>query len=243
MDDLLTTRQVQELLHIDRTTIYRLVASNQLPAVRVGKQWRFTRAAVASLLDRRGASLAAPAGAEPAPFAQISAHVSSTGLQQLQDMVADLLGVMLVVTDMQGHPLTEPSNACGYYRALMGGEGLGSLCDMTWPQLAAALPLKPQFVRSQLGPLCARAFIRIDNRLEGMLVAGCVAPDAWPPPDDALGPLARQINCDPDRLVESVRAVHVLSNAAQQRVLDTIQRTADIISCLIAEHTLLMNDQ
>jgi predicted DNA-binding transcriptional regulator AlpA len=31
MAELLTTRQVQELLHVDRTTIYRLVASDQLP--------------------------------------------------------------------------------------------------------------------------------------------------------------------------------------------------------------------
>jgi excisionase family DNA binding protein len=43
MSDLLTTNQVQDLLHVDRTTIYRLVESGRLPAIRVGKQWRFSR--------------------------------------------------------------------------------------------------------------------------------------------------------------------------------------------------------
>ncbi len=43
MTELLTTRQVQALLHVDRTTIYRMVESGELPRWCVGKQWRFAR--------------------------------------------------------------------------------------------------------------------------------------------------------------------------------------------------------
>ena len=43
MADLLTTNQVQTLLKVDRTTIYRMVEQGRLPAIRVGKQWRFSR--------------------------------------------------------------------------------------------------------------------------------------------------------------------------------------------------------
>lgn len=32
--------------------------------------------------------------------------------------------------------------------------------------------------------LCARAFIRVGAELKGMVVAGCVAPENWPPPPD-----------------------------------------------------------
>ncbi len=46
MTDLLTTKQVQTLLRVDRTTIYRMVEAGQLPAIRVGKQWRFAPADV-----------------------------------------------------------------------------------------------------------------------------------------------------------------------------------------------------
>ncbi len=242
MTELLTTRQVQESLLVDRTTIYRLVASGQLPAIRVGKQWRFARAAIESLLQHKAARVAAGAAAAAIdndaalPFA---AQVSSAGIQQLQDLFAELLGVMLVVTDMQGHPLTDPSHVCGYYRSLMGAHGLGRLCDVTWPQLAAALPLKPQFVISQLGPLCARAFIRVENGLAGMLVAGCVAPDMWPPSGERIDALAGQARMEPGQLAQRVHAVHVLLSADQTRVLDVIQRIADIISTLIAERLLL----
>jgi excisionase family DNA binding protein len=243
MTELLTSRQVQESLHVDRTTIYRLVANGQLPALRVGKQWRFTRAAGESWLQHNAAPAAGPAptgAGDPADMASVFAHMSLAGVQQLQDIMAELLGVMLVVTDMQGHAVTAPSNVCGYYRFLMQDRGLGRLCEVTWPQLAAALPLKPEFVRSQLGPLCTRGFIRVDNRLAGMLVAGCVAPDSWPPPDEVLGLAASKAGVDPGQITGSVAAIHHLSSADRERVLGSIQRIADIISQMIAEHLLLV---
>lgn len=244
MAELLTTRQVQELLHVDRTTIYRLVASGQLSAIRVGKQWRFTRAVIESLLQHSPApatvtaTVTALTDSDDAP--SFAAHVSSVGIQQLQDLFAELLGVMLVVTDMQGHPLTEPSNACSYYRTLMQDGGLGRLCDETWPRLAAALPLRPEFVRSQFGPLCARAFIRVDNTLEGMLVAGCVAPDTWPPADETLALAAKKVGIEREQIVSTSEAVYHLSSADRERVFNIIQCIADIISQMIADRWALV---
>ncbi len=43
MTDLLTTKELQAILHVDRTTIYRMAESGRLPAVKVGDQWRFPR--------------------------------------------------------------------------------------------------------------------------------------------------------------------------------------------------------
>jgi excisionase family DNA binding protein len=234
---------VQDSLHIDRTTIYRLVANGQLPAIRVGKQWRFTGAVVESWLKHSTTSAATPVQMrtdDTADTVFFSAHVSLAGVQQLQDVLAEFLGVMLVVTDMQGRAVTEPSNVCGYYRALMQGEGLGRLCEATWPQLAAALSLKPQFVPSHLGPLCTRGFIRVDNRLEGMLVAGCIAPDPWPPTDEMLSLAASKAGKELGQIASSKDAVHHLSSADRERVLGAIQRIADIISQLIAERLALL---
>lgn len=39
--DMLTAREIQERLQIDRSTIYRMAEAGQLPAIKVGKQWRF----------------------------------------------------------------------------------------------------------------------------------------------------------------------------------------------------------
>ena len=39
---LLTAKQVQDLLHVDRTTIYRMLKDGRLNGVKVGKHWRFS---------------------------------------------------------------------------------------------------------------------------------------------------------------------------------------------------------
>jgi len=47
-EQLLTVAQVAEYLSVDKFTIYRLIAAKQLPAFKVGNQWRFKK----SLLER-----------------------------------------------------------------------------------------------------------------------------------------------------------------------------------------------
>ena len=41
--DILTLKELQELLHIGKNTALRLVQSGEIKAFRVGKQWRITK--------------------------------------------------------------------------------------------------------------------------------------------------------------------------------------------------------
>jgi excisionase family DNA binding protein len=41
MGQILTLNQVADYLKVPKSTIYRLVTSNQLPAFKVGREWRF----------------------------------------------------------------------------------------------------------------------------------------------------------------------------------------------------------
>jgi excisionase family DNA binding protein len=42
-ENLLTTAQVAEYLKVDKFTVYRLVTQKNIPAFKVGNQWRFKR--------------------------------------------------------------------------------------------------------------------------------------------------------------------------------------------------------
>ena len=42
-NDLMTTKELAEYLQLDRMTIYKLLKSGDIPANRVGHQWRFFR--------------------------------------------------------------------------------------------------------------------------------------------------------------------------------------------------------
>ena len=47
-NDLMTTKELAEYLQLDRMTIYKLLKSGDIPANRVGHQWRFFRSDIDS---------------------------------------------------------------------------------------------------------------------------------------------------------------------------------------------------
>lgn len=53
LQSFLTTDEVLGYLRITPRTIYRLIRSGELPAVRVGRQWRFRQADLDRWLERR----------------------------------------------------------------------------------------------------------------------------------------------------------------------------------------------
>ena len=59
----LTTEEVLEYLQINLRTVYRLIKAGKIPAVRVGRQWRFRKGDIDAWLDSQGT---APGGPVPA---------------------------------------------------------------------------------------------------------------------------------------------------------------------------------
>lgn len=51
-DKLLTTEEVTEYLNIDLRTLYRYIKECRIPAIRVGRQWRFRKEQIESWLQR-----------------------------------------------------------------------------------------------------------------------------------------------------------------------------------------------
>ena len=52
----LTTEEVLSCLKVNPRTIYRLIKTGELPAIRIGRQWRFRRADLDEWIDRQRTS-------------------------------------------------------------------------------------------------------------------------------------------------------------------------------------------
>lgn len=254
MADMLTTRQVQEMLQVDRTTIYRFVESGQLPAVRVGKQWRFAQADIDRLLHKSpaaegpGRMTSAVSPVQPPYTSAAAGNHHPAGLaellplacaQMIQDTFAEALGVMMVITDMAGQPVTQVSHACGLYRAIIQDPEGVAHCIHTWQQLAGAPTLQPKFSASELGLLCARGLIRAGNELKGMVFIGGIAPSPWPPTLPEVNALAASLDVDPGFIEANVNEVYHLDRAAQERALEFVQRIADVYSHILEDRQAL----
>jgi len=245
MIEMLTAKEMQTLLQVDRSTIYRMAESGRLPALKVGKQWRFPADQVDSWLQIQiapGGKITSRVSApqEEMAIGSLKAILPLECVQLIQDTFADLLGTMLLVTDMVGNLITKPSHTCGLFDVISQEPEALQRCINSWHDLATTIDLQPQFSRSHLGLLCTRAMIRVGDELKGMVVAGCVAPDVWPPTPDELSMMAAEFGVDEKKLTARLDDIFYLDRNQRTQVLDTMQRIANIMAHIVNERKSLV---
>ncbi|NOX23330.1 MAG: hypothetical protein GXP36_09600, partial [Actinobacteria bacterium] len=155
----------------------------------------------------------------------------STTPQHLVDLFSDLFGVMVVVTDIDGHPLTDVVNPCGFFSALLDVPHITDLCTSEWASLGTHPALTPTWLESRFGFKCARAFLRSDNQLVGMVIAGGVRSATIPDPE-SLDKLAKELGVEVDRLEQHHADMYDLDEVRQDEVARGLATLATHLSDL-----------
>ncbi len=207
--DLLTAQQVQHLLDVDASTIYRMAGDGRLPAVRIGRQWRFPAAAIQSLLVP-GSAANDPEGAPPSSTGALTipGAVATAALEA----IAPALGVTMVVTDLAGQPISEVVNPARAIATRLDEPDFLTACTTEWRGFADEAHLAPRLRPARLGFLCAHGLVRRGPSLVAMVLAGGIAPDGVDDPD-----------------------LFHLDAHRRQVVLDTLPRTAVLLSRLVTD--------
>jgi excisionase family DNA binding protein len=239
MSEFLTTRQLQDILHVDRTTIYRMADDGRIPAVKIGSQWRFPRQSIEGWLKTQS-----PVGAtvQDAPLpneSDLSKLIPLECVQRIQDAFADILGVMLVVTDLSGNPITAPSHVCSLFALAERSPAARQQCRQEWAALARQPSLQPTFGRSHLGLLHTRGLVRVGSELKAMLVVGGIAPALWPPEATEVARMAELLDAPEAELRRAMADAFVLNADQKQQVLGYVQRIADIVAHIMNERNIL----
>ena len=84
-DEVLTLAEAASLLKVSDTTVYQLTRSGELPARKVGREWRFLRSRLLAWLAEPGT---AGAGAEPPAVVQLDAGGGEYKVENGQEYVA-----------------------------------------------------------------------------------------------------------------------------------------------------------
>jgi excisionase family DNA binding protein len=251
MPEMLTAKEMQDLLQVDRSTIYRMAEAGQLPAVKVGKQWRFPSDMVEGWLKNQTAGPApwprahAPngnvtPGKDLGPNGDIATTLPLDCVQLIQDAFAEVLGVMLVVTDLDGQPITQVSNSIPLYELLTETDRGYAICHEKWRELGQVPALEPRFIPGFGGLLCARALVRMGNELKAMVIVFGVAPANWPPALDLTQQTADMLDLPVEKLQDAFDSAVKLTPDEQKRVLVTVQRIADILAHIGDERLSLL---
>lgn len=204
----LTAHQVQDLLEVDASTVYRMAGDGRLPAVRVGHQWRFPADAIDMLLVPSASGSGSLTAPPPVPTV-LPTNLATAALEA----VAPALGVTMVVTDLGGRPLTDVVNPAPAIATRLDDPDFITGCAAEWRSFAGEAHLAPRLQPGRFGFLCAHSLVRCGSTLLAMVLAGGIAPEEGATPDgnDASG-------------------LFHLDGEERHIVLETLPRTAALLS-------------
>lgn len=238
MDELLTTKQVQAHLQVDRTTIYRMLKDGRLQGVKVGQHWRFPRASVEAMLSESTAP----------PAKQVTPSLSREALpihclQVVQDVSAETAEVGALTTDTDGLPLTEISNSCHFCNLILSTQSGRQACINSWRKLAQQYDAQPRFVTCHAGFHYARARIEVNGVPTAMLIAGQFFIS---PPDPAvreaqIQQLAERHGLSAAELSACDQQPNILSKSKQMKITTWLKKLADTFAILSLERADMLD--
>ena len=238
-NDLLTTHQLEEILKVDRITIYRMLGDGRLKGFKVGGQWRFSRSEVESWIQGRylGSLTSDRAGKDEE---QVSRILPITCIQAVQSIFADAMGVAAVTTDTEGRALTEVSNSCDFCQAILSSKEGQRRCSTYWKNLG-----KGGMNTCHAGLLGAGEQITTHGKWVGIVVGCQLDPRDGEGRNDVgwrenLSKLASELDLSEKSLHAASAGVRTIQADQLPRVSRLVKQVADTFSKIGEERLALL---
>jgi len=110
----LTTEEVLEYLQVNLRTVYRLIKAGKIPAVRVGRQWRFRKRDIDAWLDSQRTQSGSPAPGAPSPARQGRPRIL---VVDDEASIRDLLAKTLALAEYEVETAADAATALSRVRA------------------------------------------------------------------------------------------------------------------------------
>lgn len=233
MEDFYTVRQIQEILKVDRITIYRMLSDGRLKGIKIGQQWRFPRSEIERFLGG------------DVPTADLSSTTTLTSgdtsfpthcIQTIQDLYAEISQTGAMVVDLSGNPLTifsRPNKFCSLIMTSSSGQ---KACQTCWAESANRCGHETHFtchagLQYLAVPLLDRG-AQIGAFLTGQFY--------WQPPDryeeaDRIRKLAGLHRIDADTLQNAAFEVQVIPSDKRIQVEGWPRHAADSMHSILNE--------
>jgi len=233
MDTLLTTRQLQDLLQVNRITIYRMLNDGRLQGFKVGGQWRFSRQTIEGWLrdQRAGLEIETPPPVEGGATSSAQTLPLSC-IQAIQDIFAEALGVAAITTAVDGTPLTAISNSCEFCNLILDTEAGKQRCMTSWRVAAGRPGATPQLVTCHAGLRYVWGRIEVQGNFVAATYAGQFLQK---PPDgggwsDRIAELSAAVSLGGQDLCACLERIPVLNEVRQEQIPRLLQRVTATFS-------------
>jgi excisionase family DNA binding protein len=235
MTDLLTTRQVQEILKVDRITIYRMLQDGRLKGVKIGQQWRFDRREVDRLLNRE-------VPLEQPVVQGLDASFPTHCVQTIQDLFSNVSQMSALVIDRQGEPITEISRPCDYCQLVLSSSTGNAACRASWKSAAEHCSSGGKYFTCHAGLQYIAAPVIDKHEPAGVFLSGQFY---WQAPDgreqsERSRRLAAAHNLDFEALQTAAAGIPVIEPQQQSRVEEWPFSAARAVQSILQERILFI---
>lgn len=234
MSEFLTTKQIQELLQVDRTTVYRMLSDGRLSGIKIGNRWRFVKAKIDDLFT------------EPAPAVELAPAISFdvlplTCLQGMQTVAAEAIGVGAITTDTAGKPLTKMSHPCRFCQLIYDSEKGRAACLANYAQLAHLAGSAFPQITCHAGLHCIGGEIKINGAKTAVFIVGQFKSSTGLNHRPHTEQLANECGLDADDLAAAAAEIPVFDQAEQQKVADWLPKLTRTLSEIGQERAELLD--
>ena len=235
MTELLTIKQLHEILKVDRVTLYRMLNDGRLKGIKIGNQWRFAQSELDRLLG--GNDKAAEKKDKSIRNYPIDC------VQKVQEIFAGIIGIGAVTVALDGSPLTEPTSCNPLCELMLSHPSSRLACQSSWHKITSGVKGEMVFQTCHAGLAYLRAKIFFHDQLVGWVISGqyYLAP---PDPNEERARFQELAVCHSiplPHLVEAGREIPVLEADQQHQISEWTPKVADAIQSILYERSELMD--
>ncbi len=237
MSELLTTKQLQQLLKIDRVTVYRMINDGRLKGVKIGNHWRFPQSEIDRLTgEDKGTG-------EPENSASLLTDFPSDCVQMVQEIFAGIIGIGAITVSLGGEQLTRSTNSNPFCKLMLSSPSGREACQASWRRIALRASGEPPFQTCHAGLSYKRSLICMKDQPAAWLIAGqyyLTAPDRQKE-NERLEQLADKHNLSLSQLTETARKIPILKQYQQEKVQEWTPKVANTVQSILCEHASLID--
>ncbi len=227
-NEYLTAKQVIGLLHIDRTTLYRMLNDGRIKGIKVGNQWRFSQAEIERLLS------GSPVEDEEELRENLSQEIPYQCIVPVQDVIADIAEIGILLADKEGNQLTDISNSCEFCEIIRSTEKGRAACASSWKKLANSQEKEGHFIPCHAGLQYAMAKVTDVPGKLGMLIAGQFIlrdrNDTFS--DKHIKKLANELGLNEEKLLSAAKKIVLLDERWEEKIGGWLRKLAKTFAVL-----------
>src|SRR5271157_5943185 len=237
MSELLTTKQLQQLLKIDRVTVYRMLNDGRLKGVKIGNHWRFPQSEIDRLLGEEKEIV------EPESGGETLTDFPTNCVKMVQEIFAGIIGIGAITISLRGEQLTVPTYASSFCKLMLSSPSGREACQASWHKIALHATGEPPFQTCHAGLCYKRSVIKTNDQAVAWLIAGqfyIAAPD-HAKEKERLEQLAVKHNLLLSQLNEAAQKIPILKRYQQEQVKDWTPKVANTVQSILCERANLID--